>query len=180
MSNFHNGVGQALDDTRKAILDIENKKKTISQASSNEQNSIQSKINEAYKNVGEIAYALYDEGSFSIDKVQGIFESIKDLHYALGEKQTKLNEILGRYDEELEILQSALPVGEAACSGCGLLYTPGEMRFCRKCGNSLSQEPSASDTMPQLSSQRICDYCDAPNISTAVFCSKCGNKFWEA
>ena len=59
MSGFWNDVKQTfsnpkqeLDETSRAILDIENKKRAIAQASDNEQNAIKSKIDDEYRRIG--------------------------------------------------------------------------------------------------------------------------------
>ena len=164
-----------LDETSKAIMDIENKKRTISQASANEQNVITSKINDEYRKIGETSYAMHIAGNFEVDKISDMFETITKLNISLEEKQTKLNEILSRYDEELAILRPAPPEGQAFCKDCGTAYIPGEMMFCAKCGCRFQAEaPEAS--APEANSAPVCSNCNAVNLPVAVFCSGCGGK----
>ena len=166
---------QALDETSRAIFDIENKKKAISQASLNDQNAIKSKISDAYRKIGETSYFLYTEDSLELEKITGMFDDVKSLHQILDEKQAKLDEILKRYDEELEILRPAPAAGQEACPSCGTVYVVGEAVFCSGCGNKVPDIPVASETMsPQ---QSLCLNCNAAIIPGSVFCGGCGNKF---
>ena len=174
-------VHQELDETSKAILDIENKKKAITQASTNEQNAIKSQISDEYRKIGETSYALYDEGNFEVEKIAGMFKTVKGLYQTLDEKQAKLNEILGRYDEELRILKPAplAPVGQGQCSSCGTAYIPGEMLFCAKCGNKLPEKAAdeSSSASAAGSSKAFCSNCGgeySPGIDK--FCVGCGSK----
>ena len=168
---------QELDETSKAILDIENKKKAITQASNNEQSAIKSQISDEYRKIGETSYTLYDEGTFEVEKIAGMFQTVKGLYQTLEEKQAKLNEILGRYDEELKILKPA-PVaqaGQGQCTGCGTAYIPGEMLFCSKCGSKLPEK--ASDVVSNIiSAQPVCPSCNAALVPDSVFCASCGSK----
>ena len=164
---------QVLDETSKAILDIESKKRTIAQASNNEQNVIKTKIIDEYRKIGETSYTLYESGNFAVEKIAGMFQTIKGLYQTLDEKQAKLNEILGRYDEELKILRPA-PVsqsGQAVCQNCNSAYIPGEMLFCSGCGNKLD-----AVEVPPAPAANACPNCNMVNVADAVFCSGCGNK----
>jgi len=167
------GSKQELDETSKAILDIESKKRTITQASENERNAILSKINEEYRKIGETSYTLYIEGSFEAGKIVSMFETIKGFYQTLDEKQAKLSEILDRYDEELKILCPAPPEGQAVCPGCGAAYIPGEMLFCSGCGGKLPEKSEAESTPTD---QSVCSSCNAVLVSGSVFCANCGNK----
>jgi len=171
------GSKQELDETGKAVLDIENKKRAITQASESERNATMSKINEEYRKIGETSYKLYAEGSFEIEKIVGMFEVIKDFYQTLDEKQAKLSEILGRYDEELKILRPAPPAGQGACPGCGTAYIPGEMLFCVKCGGKLPEKSDDTSEAEAASvDQSVCSSCNAVLVSGSVFCANCGNK----
>jgi len=183
MSNFMKGIKQTLgtqqpqqvlSEADRAIMDIENKKRTISQASMNEQNAIKSKISEEYRKIGETSYSLYIEDGFELDKITGMFETIRGYYQTLDEKQVKLNEILARYDEELAILRPAPPAGQAACPNCGTGYMPGETLFCSKCGSKVP-EINAGATVPPAP-QSACPHCSAALIPDSAFCAGCGNK----
>lgn len=184
MSSFWKEVKQTfsnpkpeLDETTKAILDIENKKKTITQASKSEQDTIRGKIDDAYRSIGETAYTLYESGDFEIEKIAEMFQTVKDLYQTLDEKRAKLNEIIGRYDEELKILQPAPPAGQAICPNCGNSYIPGEMLYCNKCGTKLPEKVSDVDkSEPVPVQQLICPNCNTVLTSDAVFCASCGKK----
>lgn len=183
MSGFLNKLSQSfsspkpeLDETSRAILDIENKKRTITQASNNEQNSIKSKISDEYRRIGETSYALYTDDNFEVEKITDMFETIKGLYQTLNEKQLKLNEILGRYDEELKILRPAPPMGQGICPHCNSAYIPGEMLFCAKCGNKLEAEGETTSEAESTSVTKNCANCNTVNVSEAVFCSGCGSK----
>ena len=174
MNGFQN------NEISKVIIDIENKKKTIAQASNNEQNVIRQKIHEIYGKVGEATYDLYVDGSFEIEKITDTLESLRSLHQTLKEKQAKLDEILNRYDEELKILRPAPPAGQAQCPGCGTAYIPGEMLFCAKCGNKLPEKISDADALGSVPMQQsVCPSCNAVLIPDSVFCASCGNKVYE-
>jgi len=163
--------------TSNAIRDIENKKAAISQASQNEQDAIKAKISEEFRKIGETSYALHMEGTFEIEKLNDMFETIKNYYQTLDEKQVKLCEILSRYDEELEILRPAPPAGQYACKNCGTEYTPGEMLFCRKCGNKLDAvEAQTGEPAAEPTPKPVCAKCNTTNISAAVFCSNCGSQ----
>jgi hypothetical protein len=180
MSGFLNQVKQSLsnpkqefDETSKAILDIENKKKAFSQAAMNEQNAIKSKISDVYVKIGETAYGLYIEGNFEVDKITGMFETIKNHFQTLDENKAKLDEILGRYNEELKILRPSPLAGQAVCSSCGTAYVVDETAFCSGCGNKVAQVDTA---VSESAHQSSCPNCDAVLIPGSVFCAGCGNK----
>ena len=183
MSNFWNNMKQTLsgdkplelDETSKAIIDIENKKRAISQASENEQNAIKAKITDDYRKVGETSYQLYVEGIFELDKISEMFETIKRHHQTLEEKQAKLADILSRYDEELSILRPTPPVGQAFCKDCGTAYIQGETVFCSNCGNRLSSE-TADVSIATPTHSPVCAACNTHNLPVATFCSGCGGK----
>ena len=166
---------QEFDETSRAILDIENKKRAITQASNNEQNAIKSKINDEFYKIGEMAYSLYDEGNFEVEKIVGMFQIVKGFYQTMEEKQTKLNGILARYDEELAILRPAPPAGQEVCQSCGAGYIAGEMLFCNTCGNKLPAKGSdLSGSEAVASVTPTCKNCNAALIPNAVFCSSCG------
>lgn len=182
MSGFLNDIKksfsnpkQELDETAKAILDIENKKRAIAQASDSEQNVIKSKISDEYRKIGETSYRLYIEDSFDVEKISGMFETVKNHYQSLDEKQTKLKEILSRYDDELKILRPAPTpaVGQEVCPSCGGAYLPAEMLFCSKCGGKLP-EKSAVESIP--TDQPVCPNCNAALVPDSVFCASCGHK----
>ena len=165
------------DEMTKAITDIENKKKTITQASQNEQNALISKISETYRTIGETAYRSHMDGSFELENISPMFETIKGLYQSLKEKQAKLDEILARYDDELKILRPTEQTGQAACGGCGTAYVPGEMLFCSKCGNKLPTESvDVGAAAPAPTQMPKCSNCNAENVAEAVFCAGCGSK----
>ncbi len=184
MANFWNDVKQSfsgskqeLDETSKAILDIENKKRTITQASNNEQAAIREKISAEYRQIGETAYTLHEAGAFEIEKVACMFQTVKGLNQTLEEKKAKLNEILGRYDEELKILRPAPPRGQGICPSCGNAYIPGEMLFCNKCGTKLPEQVVDADVGETAPVERsLCPNCNATLVPGAVFCTACGHK----
>ena len=169
MNGFQN------NEISKVIMDIENKKKTIAQASNNEQNVIRQKIHEIYGKVGEATYDLYADDSFEIEKITDTLESLRSLHKTLKEKQAKLDEILSRYDEELKILRPALPTGQEICPSCRTAYIPGEMLFCSKCGGKLLEKAPATDANA-ATGQSVCPNCKATLVPGSVFCSSCGQK----
>ena len=173
------GPKQELDETGRAILDIENKKRAIIQASGNEQNALQSKITDEFKKIGETSYTLYEEGNFEVEKIAGMFDTVRRLYQTLDEKQGKLNDILGRYDEELAILRPAPPAGQEQCSGCGAAYIPGEMLFCSTCGGKLPEKSAEEGESASADggSRAFCNTCGgAYTPGVDVFCIGCGSK----
>ena len=170
---------QDVDETSKAILDIESKKRAIAQASNNEQNAIKTKISDEYRKLGETSYALYESGNFEVEKIAGMFQTVKGLYQTLDEKQAKLNEILSRYDEELKILRPAPPAGQETCPGCGAAYIPGEMLFCSTCGGKLPEKVVAQ-VMPPSAQQSSCPSCGTPYVpGEMLFCGTCGSRLPE-
>jgi ribosomal protein L40E len=166
-----------LDETTKAIIDIESKKKAISQASLNEQNTIKSKIRDVYEKIGETSYSLYIDGSFEVEKLVDLFDTVKGYFKTLDENKTKLSEIINRYDEELKILKPTPPQGQGVCSGCGTAFVPGEMLFCSSCGNKLPEKDSVANVVIATSVQQsICSNCNTEIVPGAVFCAGCGSK----
>lgn len=184
MSNFWKEVKQTfsnpkqeLDETTKAILDIKNKKKTITQASKNEQDALRGKINDEYRIIGETAYTLFESGDFEIEKIAEMFQTVKGLYQTLDEKRAKMNEIIGRYDEELKILQPAPPAGQAICPNCGNSYIPSEMLYCNKCGTKLPEKVTDTDkSNSDVIQQSRCPGCNTALVPGAVFCAACGHK----
>ncbi|MCL2187764.1 MAG: zinc ribbon domain-containing protein [Defluviitaleaceae bacterium] len=169
------GTENKPDETTKAILDIESKKKAISQASMNEQNAIKSKISDAYRKIGEASYALHKESNYDIEKITGMFETVTGYFQTLEENTAKLNGILNRYDEELKILRPSPPEGQTACSNCGTAYIVSETIFCSGCGNKVS-EVHADVAGAESTPQPVCSSCTAKIIPGAVFCAGCGHK----
>lgn len=168
---------QELDETSRAILDIENKKKAISQAAMNEQNAINSKISEIYKKIGETSYKLHAEGTFEVEKIGAMFDLVTEHLNTLDENKAKLDEILGRYDEELKILKPMRATGQLACPNCGVAYIQGETIFCSSCGNKVPEVNADADGATyEPTQQPICSKCNAEIIPGAVFCASCGNK----
>jgi DNA repair exonuclease SbcCD ATPase subunit len=185
MSSLLNGLKQSfsnfapLDETSKAIQNIENIKQTIAQASNNEQNAIKAKINDTYRNIGETSYKLYTENSFELEKITNMLETVKTLYKELSEKQAKLSEILSRYDEELKILRPApVPLADqAVCPSCGNGYMPGEMLFCNNCGTKLPERvEEVVESQAEAVQQSLCPNCSAILVSGAAFCASCGHK----
>lgn len=173
------GPKEEPDETSRAILDIENKKRTISQASFNEQNTIKERINDEYKKIGEIAYTSYSEDCFEISKITDNLATIKNLFQSLNEKQEKLSEILNRYDEELQILRpvSTASGTQSQCKNCGNPYTIGVDIFCRGCGNKLPDTNSFIDSNASVTnSHHLCHNCNKENDSGSMFCKGCGAK----
>ena len=167
------GPKQELDNTSKAIVDLENKKNAFSQAAMDEQNAIKLKISDVYRKIGEMSYALYIEGDFEVDKITDMFETVKCHFQSLDANKAKLDEVLARYDEELKILRPSPPEGQAVCSNCGTAYIVGETVFCSGCGNKVADVDTESSDSTQHSS---CSNCNAVLIPGSVFCASCGNK----
>ena len=167
----------ALDETSKAIMDIESKKNAISKASTNEQNAIKSKVSETYRRIGETSYKLHKEDIFDVDKIVAMFDTVTEHLSALDESKSKLDEILGRYDEELKILKPAPPAGQLSCPNCNAAYVPGETVFCSSCGNKVQEVTvGANGSEAAPIQQPVCSKCNAEIIPGAVFCASCGNK----
>jgi len=121
---------------------------------------------------------LHVKGEFEVEKINGMFETVKAHFQTLDEKKAKLVEILGRYDEELRILRPAPPEGQANCPNCSTGYIPGEMLFCSKCGNKLPTEVASltSEAIAESKSLTVCSNCNTPTVAGAAFCAHCGGK----
>ena len=183
MSNLLNDIKQTfsgqkpaheLDEISKLIMEIENKKRLVSQASANEHNMLLEKINIAFKQIGETAYTMYAEDSFQIDNIIGMFDTVKELYKTIEEKQSKLNVLLANYEEELKILRPNLPTGQGQghCMNCGTAYIAGEMLFCSKCGSKLPEAPQGDVPQEKI----YCANCGAGNDADSIFCAGCGSK----
>jgi len=173
MSGFWSDIkstfkGPEMDETTKAVMDIENKKHTITQASLGEQNMNRTRINELFREVGEAVYAMHNEGNVDISKVADKFEAVKEQNRQLEDKQTKLQEILDRYDEELLILRPPPPEGQVFCPGCGSPYILGQTQFCGGCGYRVPDTPPPAGT--------TCPGCNFMLAPGAAFCPGCGYK----
>ena len=121
-----------------AIMDIERRMHSLEQASLNEISVLKSKIAEECRKVGEATHEMYAAGNLDIENTKALLDGITDLKQAVYEKETKLDEILSRYSEELLILRPPQPSGQAFCEGCGSGYDSGEDDFCTNCGAQLT------------------------------------------
>ncbi len=109
----------------------------------------------------------------------------KALEYAANESSVIGNAPQnGSYSDEAAGVR---PATVLICSHCGTMSKP-HMRFCRRCGQSLSGiEPRT--VMATLAGQgrsssfskvggwtQLCPTCQAPNAPVSKFCTKCGNR----
>ncbi len=92
--------------------------------------------------------------------------------------------VTGQFGAEMKgVRQTAVLI----CPHCGTMSKP-QMRFCRRCGQSLSgieprvvtaSTPGQGRTAGSLSRggwTQTCPVCQAPNAPVSKFCTKCGNR----
>jgi len=127
---------QSVDPSLQTFLELEQKKQTIYNSAMVEIQIIMARIEKEQSAIGAKAYSLFREGKLSQEELAENFESLTKTIDTYEEKQNKLNEIMERYDGELQILRPASSEG-AACPNCQKPYTAGISVFCSGCGCKL-------------------------------------------
>ena len=179
MSNFFDDVKLIVSDLKQQpnesnpeILEIEAKKGLIVKIAEIELAEIERMLKDAYAEVGEFSYALFESDRFDGEPEK--LGKVKNLRNIIDDKKTRLNEILNRYNEELKALQPKPNEGQGACPNCKAPYTYGEMLFCIKCGGKLPEKASNEDE--SSSNKSLCQNCKAALVPGSIFCSSCGQK----
>ena len=160
------------NEAARAIMDIENRKRAISQASANEQNALKSIISKLYGDIGEKTYKLYAEGNFELEKIMDLLEVVQEHFKKLDEKSAKLAEIMNRYDEELEILRPAAGTIIANYDEEPELPNPAPPPV----QTHYDEKPKTPPPAPAASGQGQCGNCGTAYSDGMLFCIKCGNK----
>ena len=163
---------------QKEIEGIEFKKQSLISSVQSEIQGTKQKIENEIYQIGLNIYTRYVNGEYTDDALDAQFKGIISLNEVITEREAKIKEIAGRYDEELGMLksnldlmhsQSAVVSGGAACSNCKNPYTPGKDTFCTGCGQKLDAEPVVAGT--------ICSNCKSPYTpGKDAFCTGCGQK----
>lgn len=141
----------------KEVDGMELKKQALVSAVQNEIQAARQQINGILLHIGGDVYNAHKSGSAVEDKLAGQFDEIKALEDLIAEKNTKIEDISARYDDEIAILRTSLGTytatsqpdaapapapapasgGGAFCEKCGKPFTPGENAFCVGCGQKL-------------------------------------------
>lgn len=120
-------------------------------------NSEESKIEEAFEEVGRALYDAYQKGSEVPEEVKEICQKIDEYEENIKELKAKIL--------ELKNVKS--------CPGCGT-ELPIETAFCPKCG--AKQEMSQPEPPAEEPKEKTCPNCNIVIGSEDVFCPKCGTR----
>ena len=149
MSDTFSNTDVNADKIRKDILDLKDKKRTLILSLQNDIDGINGRMTEEFCLIGEKVYELYIGGDGSLADLKEDFASIGSHKADRSAKEKKIEEITGRYDEEITLLEKLVPApapvhGEALvgsvkgfCVNCGAPYNPGVDVFCAGCGSRL-------------------------------------------
>jgi hypothetical protein len=155
---------------QKEIEGMELKKQTLIAAVQGEiQTARRQKDSELYQ-IGVAVYDAHINGTAVEDTLAGHYNGIASLEKLIAEKETKMQEIASRYDEEIGMLNTQLgfsPQPQAAMPGMPLpqAFTPGP-------GVPFQQAQGGS-----TGAGAFCDKCGAPYTpGEDMFCAGCGNK----
>ena len=151
--------GKKTEGERKLLAEIEStefKKQSLISPLHNEILMAQQRIDQLLHKIGYEVYEGHSKGSLEQVNVKTQFAAIDDQKAFIKEKEAKIAEFAGRYDEEISMLQANLNqmmmayapqpmqyqtaaggAGNAFCGGCGTRYTVGLETFCGGCGNKL-------------------------------------------
>jgi len=141
------------------IKGMELKKQTLILSVQNEIRAAQLKVDDELRQIGSIVYDGHIDGVQIGDKLGSHFNEITSIKEFIQGREAKIKEIVARYDEELEMLNSQLTMmapkiaaqaqaytpSEAAlqggvvvyCDNCGKPYVPGKTAFCAECGKRI-------------------------------------------
>ena len=151
---------------RKLMAEIEStefKKQSIIAPLQNEIRMAQQRIDQLLHHIGYEVYNGHINGATEQVDLKAHYDAIGDQKMFIKEKEAKIAEFVGRYDEELSMLKANLnqmmmsyapqpmpgamhvqhpPIMEggaskAFCGECGTQYTVGQDAFCGGCGNKL-------------------------------------------
>ncbi len=159
--------------TQDIIRSITEKKELLQKAVALEVNQLNVLIQTEYSKSGKKAYADYIQGNFSAEGLMEFFSEITRLNTLINEKNHKLSEITKRYDEELNILLSAVnnPKPADKCPKCSYPVNLAQDAFCPNCGSNTAKPPAPAEPVYK------CKSCNAPyKPGTDIFCSGCGAK----
>ena len=156
MSGFFN---KRPESERKLLAEIENtefKKQSIVAPLQNDIRLAQQRVDQLYHHIGFIVYEAYVNDSEEQLDLKIHVDAIGEQKSFIKEKEAKIAEFVGRYDEEINMLKANLnqmmmayapmpaqhnpPVGgvaKAFCGDCGTQYTVGHDAFCGGCGKKL-------------------------------------------
>ena len=142
---------------RKLLAEIEStefKKQSIIAPLQNEIRMAQQRIDQLFHQIGYEMYNSHLSGSTEQVDLKAHFDAIGDQKVFIQEKEAKIAEFVGRYDEELDMLKANLNqmmmayapqpmhhqtaatggAAKAFCGECGAQYTIGQDAFCGGCG----------------------------------------------
>lgn len=100
--------------------------------------TLETEIEKLKFSVAEEVYKEYVDGTFAIENVSEMLDTIKEKYHLIDQINAEINNLSTK---EMEILgstanQNAVQEGVQFCSQCGAPYKVG-YKFCEKCGNKL-------------------------------------------
>ena len=144
---------------RKLLAEIEStefKKQSIIAPLQNEIRMAQQRIDQLLHQIGYEVYDGHSKDAAEQVDLQVHFDAIGVQRAFIKEKETKIAEFVGRYDEEINMLRANLnqlmlsyapgPIqhqaaaggaAKAFCRECGVQYAVGQDAFCGGCGTKL-------------------------------------------
>ena len=156
MSGFFN---RRPEPERKLLAEIENtefKKQSIIAPLQHEIYMAQQRIDQLLHQIGYEVYNNHINDAAEKVDLTAQFDAIGEQKEFIKEKEAKIAEFAGRYDEELNMLKANLNqmmmayapqpmqhqavtggTGKAFCGECGAQYTIGQDAFCGGCGTKL-------------------------------------------
>jgi len=146
MPLFGDKVSNVMNEMKlnKEISDLESKKQALTRSLLNEVGSLKAVIQNKYTEIGYMAYTANEAGNFTTEVLTDKFAEINATMATIAEKEAKINEICGRYDEEISLLRNLNSSSQggnvASVGGCPKCNTPVAVddMFCQGCGNKLT------------------------------------------
>ncbi|MCL2015951.1 MAG: hypothetical protein FWG68_06845 [Defluviitaleaceae bacterium] len=123
------------------IQELETKKQTLVMSVNNEIGTLKGHITAKFTEIGAESYNLHVRGEFSEEYFAEKFAEITTLEQTIKEREAKIAEISGRYNEEITLLKNLTPdiapapvAALGRCTACNAVRIEGDA-FCRGCGS---------------------------------------------
>ena len=102
-------------------------------------NKLQNEKNSVFCQAGMKAYNSWYQGETDTSSLSAFWNKVIELDQAIKEKEEKKAEMVARYDEEINLIQSNISISMAAansgkvCPSCKAVIKESDL-FCEKCG----------------------------------------------
>lgn len=121
------------------LSSLQLRKESIVSAIQDEINKLQNEKNSIFCQAGMKAYNSWCQGEPDTSGLSAFWNKVIELDQAIKEKQEKKAEMVARYDEEINLIQSNIGIsmavanGGKVCPSCKAVIKESDL-FCEKCG----------------------------------------------